>query len=193
MSLADREKWDARYRTQGAESSTPSRFLAALAELPLRGRALDVAGGAGPNAVWLARRGLDVTLVDISSEALVLASAAAAQAGVSLSLVAADLEEDALPQGPFDLVISFNFLRRELFPLFPVALAPGGLLVYLQPTRSNLQRHPRPPAPFLLEDGELPTLVPGLEILRYEEGWSRDGDEPRHEARLVARKPQRAP
>jgi tellurite methyltransferase len=188
MSIADREKWDARYRRQGAESTTPSPFLTAL-ELPRRGRALDVAGGAGRNAVWLARRGLDVTLVDISAEGLVLASAAASQAGVSLSLVATDLEADALPPGAFDVIISFNFLRRALFPSFAAALAPGGWLVYLQPTRSNLQRHARPPAPFLLEDGELPGLVQGLEIARYEEGWSTDGDEPRHEARLVARKP----
>jgi tellurite methyltransferase len=187
MSQADREKWDVRYRTQGPESTAPSSFLTSI-ELPGRGRALDVAGGAGRNALWLARHGLDVTLVDISAEGLVLASAAAAKAGVSLSLVAADLESDALPPGPFDVIISFNFLRRGLFAAFAPALAPGGLLIYLQPTRSNLERHPRPPADFLLEDGELPKLVQGLEILRYEEDWSTD-DSPRHEARLVARKP----
>jgi tellurite methyltransferase len=191
MSQADREKWDARYRGQGPEATLPSPFLTSLdAELPRRGRALDVAGGAGRNAVWLARRGLDVTLVDISAQGLVLASNAAAQAGVQLSLVATDLEEDALPPGPFDVVLSFNFLRRPLFAAFPSVLAPGGLLVYLQPTRSNLQRHARPPAGFLLDDGELPRLVQGLEILRYDEGWSGDGDDARHEARLLARKPR---
>jgi len=185
MSAADREKWDTRYRTQGAESSAPSPFLTSL-DLRESGSALDVAGGAGRNAIWLARRGLDVTLVDISREALALARAAAGD--LPLSLVCADLETEPLPAGPFDLIISFNFLRRELFAAFPGSLAPGGLLVYLQPTRSNLQRHPRPPAAFLLEDGELPSLVKGLEVVSYQEGWSSDGDEPRHEARMVARK-----
>ena len=186
MSTADRDKWDARYRTQGPESSDPSPFLTAL-DLRESGRALDVAGGAGRNAVWLARRGLQVTLVDISREGLALARAAAGD--LPLELVCADLEQEPLPAGPFDLIISFNVLRRALFAAFPDSLAPGGQLVYLQPTRSNLQRHPRPPAPFLLEDGELPGLVQGLEIVSYQEGWFTDGAEPRHEARLVARKP----
>jgi hypothetical protein len=35
-----------------------------------------------------------------------------------------------------------------------------------------------------LDEGELPALVEGLEVLRYEEGWLEEG---RHEARVVAR------
>jgi hypothetical protein len=38
----------------------------------------------------------------------------------------------------------------------------------------------------VLEDGELPSLVRGLEIVRLEEGWLAEG---RHEARVVARRP----
>ena len=34
---------------------------------------VDIAGGAGANALWLARRGLDVTLADISPVGLALA------------------------------------------------------------------------------------------------------------------------
>ena len=96
---------------------------------------------------------------------------------------------DPLPAGPFDVILSFNFLRRELFAAFPDRLAPEGLLVYLQPTLSNLSRHPRPPGPFLLKDGELPGLLQGLEVVSYQEGWFETaGDETRHEARLVARR-----
>ena len=53
------------------------------------------------------------------------------------------------------------------------------------PTRSNLRRHPHPREAFLLDDGELPSLVGDLEVVSYEEGWL---DEGRHEARLVARR-----
>jgi hypothetical protein len=65
-------------------------------------------------------------------------------------------------------------------------LAPGGLLVVEHPTRSNLLRHEKPGAAFLLDDGELPGLCAGLSIEIYEEGWSQAG---RHEARIVARRP----
>ncbi len=63
-----------------------------------------------------------------------------------------------------------------------------GLLAVAHATRSNLARHPRPGPDRVLEDGELPGLVRGLDVLRYEEGWLESG---RHEARLVARRPAR--
>src|SRR5205814_5476112 len=77
MSTEDRTRWDARYQA-AAPARRPAAFLTALeGELPRSGRALDVAGGAGRNALWLARRGLEVTLVDIAPSALALARAAA--------------------------------------------------------------------------------------------------------------------
>ncbi|WP_233261968.1 class I SAM-dependent methyltransferase [Vitiosangium sp. GDMCC 1.1324] len=94
-----------------------------------------------------------------------------------------DVEREPLPPGPFDVVLCLNYLWLPLFVAIPQVLAPGGLFVFAQPTRSNLQRNPHPSARFLLEDGELPRLLHGLEILSLTEGWT---DEGRHEARLVA-------
>ena len=186
MSLAERAKWDARYRAS-SPSFTPSPFLAEIdAALPRRGRALDVGGGSGRNALALARRGLDVTLADISPVGLDLARAEAARAGIHLETIALDLELDAPPAGPWDLILQLHYLHRPLFARYPALLAPGGLLVVVHPTRTNLERHSKPGPDFLLEDGELPGLVSSLEIVRYEEGWL---DEGRHEARLVARRP----
>jgi hypothetical protein len=79
------------------------------------------------------------------------------------------------------------FLHRPFLAAAPALLAPGGLLLVAHATRSNLARHPRPGPRHVLEDGELPGLVRGLEILRSEEGWLEGG---RHEARIVARKPR---
>ncbi|WNG39507.1 class I SAM-dependent methyltransferase [Archangium violaceum] len=184
MSEQDRQRWNTRYREQ-AGTGEPSGFLRSLADqLPSTGRALDVAGGAGHEALWLARRGLDVTLADISDVALERAGEAAREAGVGLRLQRLDVEVEPLPSGPFDVVLCLNFLWRPLFAEFPKVLAPGGLLVFAQPTQSNLQRHAHPSARFLLEDGELPRLIQGLEIVSYTEGWTEAG---RHEARLVAR------
>jgi tellurite methyltransferase len=191
MSRADADRWNARYRAGEAQGAAPSPFLLSLEPLlPRAGRALDVAGGAGRNALWLAARGLTVTLVDIAEEGLALARAAAAGRGLPLETLCADLEEAPLPDGPFDLVVCTLFLHRPLFAQIPPRLRPGGLFVFQQPTRSNLQRHPQPPARFLLEDGELPALVTGLELVRHDEVWFSDAGEPaRHEARLVARRP----
>jgi tellurite methyltransferase len=74
---------------------------------------------------------------------------------------------------------------RPLFEAIPARLAPGGFLVVNHPTRLNLLRHERPGLLHLLDDGELPGLVRGLEVLSYAEDWT---DEGYHEARLVARR-----
>jgi SAM-dependent methyltransferase len=188
MSEEDRQRWNTRYSQQQG-TREPSPFLRSLTDrLPSTGRALDVAGGAGPDALWLARRGLDVTLTDVSDVALERAAEAARESGVSLRRQRLNVETDPLPPGPFDVVLCLNFLWRPLFAGISKVLAPGGLFVFAQPTRSNLQRHAHPSARFLLEDGELPGLLQGLEIASYTEGWSDDG---RHEARLVARVAQR--
>ncbi|HEX8823450.1 MAG TPA: class I SAM-dependent methyltransferase [Archangium sp.] len=183
MSEDDRKRWNSRYQEQpGARE--PSAFLRSLAgQLPSTGRALDVAGGTGHDALWLARRGLDVTLADISDVALERAGEAAREAGVALRLQRLDVETEPLPPGPFQVVLCLNFLWRPLFTGFPKVLAPGGLLVFSQPTRSNLQRHPHPSARFLLDEGELPRLLHDLAVVSYTEGWTEEG---RHEARLVA-------
>jgi hypothetical protein len=100
--------------------------------------------------------------------------------------VALDLETDPLPAGPWDLILNFYFLERRLFPAYAAALAPGGLLVVIHPTRTNLLRHAHPSARLLLDDGELPALIgDALTLVRAEEGWLDDGC---HEARLVARR-----
>lgn len=191
MAKADRDKWNARYGEFGRNALEPDSYLASLhGILPRRGRALDVAGGSGRNAVWLARRGLDVTIVDISDAGLALAEAHAGAAGVSLCTMVLDLESDPLPSGPWQVIIDIHFLQRSLFAELARALAPGGYLVFVQPTMSNLERHARPSAQYLLDDGELPGLISGLdvalEIIDYQEGWQANG---RHEACFLARRP----
>lgn len=186
MSAEDLAKWNQRY-ANGEAPTEPSLLLLEMADmLPRTGRALDLAGGGGRHALWLARRGLDVTLADISPAALEIANRRAAAAGVAIQTVAIDLETEPFPPGPWDLIVSFHFLLRPLLAKIPSALAPGGLLLMVQPTLTNLQRHAKPPADFLLRDGELPSLATSLDVVRYEEGWLSEG---RHDALLLARRP----
>lgn len=187
----DRERWNARWRERANVALLPSPWLTSLDEmLPRVGRALDVAGGAGRHALWLARRGLDVTLVDVSDEGLALAAVTASAERLAVRLVELDLESEPLPTGPWDVIVCVHYLQRSLFPAFAASLTPGGLLVFSQATEKNLERNPQPPRAYLLVDGEAPQLVAGLDIIAYEEGWQEEG---RHEARLVARRPPARP
>lgn len=186
MSEFDRSKWDAKYADPQFAPREPSAVLVSLERfLPRQGRAIDVAGGAGRNAIWLAQRGLDVTIADVSRVGLEQSQQRAAEAGVMIRTLCTDLAEQPFPSGPWDLIVSCRYLQRPLFKSYPQALAAGGTLVVIQPTKTNLQRHEKPPPDFLLEDGELPRLVTGLSIVHYEEGWLADE---RHDAVVVARK-----
>lgn len=187
MSQFDRDKWNAKHAAGLAMPRDPAAVLVGLDPyLPRHGRALDVAGGAGRHGIWLARRGLDVTIADISPVGLTLAREAAAEAGVRVATLETDLDLDPFPAGLWDLIVSVCYLLRPLYAVYPQFLAPGGILAVVQPTQRNLERHAKPPADFLLDEGELPRLVAGLEIVHYEEGWLTDG---RHDAVIVARKP----
>jgi SAM-dependent methyltransferase len=67
----DAEEWNERYRaSELVWSAGPNQFVEAeLADLP-PGHALDLACGEGRNAIWLARRGWQVTAVDFAEAAL---------------------------------------------------------------------------------------------------------------------------
>jgi len=153
--------------------------------LPDGGRALDVAGGTGRNAIWLAQRGWAVTIADISDVALAFAIERADSHHVLVETFVTDLGSDPLPGGPWDLVLLFHYLDRDLPIALAQALHPGGVLIGALATVTNLERNDRPPLPYLLEDGELPGLMGDLDLVRYEQGWQDD----RHDARFVARKP----
>ena len=186
MSDEDRQKWEARYAVADDAPSAPSVHLTKLASiLPSSGRALDIAGGAGRHAIWLAKRGLETTLVDISPRALAIAADRASAAGVMLHTECRDLEAEALPGGPWDVIVSLYYLDRALWPAMRAALAPGGWLLFVQPTVRNLERHTRPPAGFLLAENEGRAVAEGLEIVEYQEGWLA---EDRHEAVVLARR-----
>ena len=183
MAQTDRNRWDDRYRSRPFVPRPPDPFLLKIADqLPTAGRALDLAGGDGRHAIWLARRGLQVTIADISEVALAQARAAARAAALAVDTVAVDFEAESPPPGPWDLIVCVLYLDRPLLATIQTLLAPGGLFVFVQPNRSNLERHTHA-AGYLLEPGEAPSLLPGMRLLRYDECWDERGQ---HEARILA-------
>lgn len=192
MSYEEREKWDAVHAGRGFFPPEPATLITdcrrLLPDLEAGGRAIDVAGGTGRHALWLAHEcGFDVTLLDISEVALGIAAREAQDRGISLQTICADLESDPFPSGPWDLIVCVHYLQRALFGSFAKSLSDKGVLVFAQPTMRNLEKHPRPSARFLLQEGELADLAlqAGLEIAFHEEGWSTEG---RHESLIVARR-----
>jgi tellurite methyltransferase len=184
VSLSDQNKWDRIYRDRAGVGS-PSPVLTSLAnDLPHRGNALDLAGGAGRHALWLASLGLDVTLADVSEVALAMASAEAQARALSLRTLHLDVDVASLG-GPWKLILCFHFLDRRVLAKVADHLALDGVFAMVHPTRRNLERHTSPSERFLLEEGELATLLPDLQIVHSEESWS---SEDRHEAQIVARK-----
>ncbi len=178
-SESSRLDWDQRYRETAEKWLAPSDFFVEAYEqfvtpaFPQPGRALDLAGGMGRHALYLAQRGWDVTLLDISAVALAQAQALAKERGLSLKTEHRDLTGADLPADSYDLIVVFFYLDRSLFSEIAAALRPGGLLIYQTYTleQLNFGKSPSDPA-FLLQAGELKHAFPDLAIMSYSEHLS---------------------
>ena len=201
MSIKDREKWQTRYLL-GAYSDRlhPSVFLSdVLANNPMSvksdtsaPRALDLACGAGRNALFLAAQGFTVDAVDIAVAALNRGQESARQLQLnSIHWIEHDLDE-GLPadSGDYDLIIMIRYLDVSLLTQAADKLRPGGYLlaeVHLQTDREVAGPSSRE---FRAAPGELKTAVHDLELLHYQEGIFVDPDGSEVAlARLLARRP----
>ena len=140
----EREDWNRRYGEAGQLFGVdPNRFLVAEVDGLVPGRALDLACGAGRNAVWLAERGWTVTGVDFSDVALEHARRLSAARGVEVEWVQADVREWTPPAAAYDLVAILYLQipaeeRRVVHGRAAAAVAPGGTLLVVGHDRENL-------------------------------------------------------
>lgn len=196
MSQADLDKWESRYGALDPqrEGPEPEPFITDAVRDLVPGAAVDVAGGAGRHALWLAARGWTTTVVDISPTGLALAQRAARRLGCTIHTVTADFDDRddiarALPAEAFDLVVCAWFLPSpELWRRMVAALRHGGHLLYVMPTQTNHARNPHPSPRFLVPDGWVPDHLRqlGLTLVTHEEGWDARGN---HTARALAARP----
>jgi SAM-dependent methyltransferase len=180
VSAAERDKWDARYRDGAYSDRThPTALLAEwLPRLP-RGRALDVACGAGRNALFLAGHDYAVTALDISSVALDRGRHAAAERGLAIEWQRADLDDDparVLPDGHYDVIVWVRYVHRTLLPHLVARLGSGGVLVCEQHLATDAPVAGPTSAEFRLAPGELSTSAQGLRVLHAYEGPVTDPD-----------------
>jgi tellurite methyltransferase len=152
---------------------TPTPLLVETARKLKPGRALDLACGAGRNAIWLAEHGWQVTAVDRSPIAI-----------PSVDTHVADLEKHEFPiaEESWDLIVVCLYLQRDLFESIKRGLKRGGvaLLVVL------LMEPGHEGSRFRAQPGELAKFFEGWEILHSREGKSSDHH--RAVAEIVARK-----
>ncbi|MGO8718869.1 MAG: class I SAM-dependent methyltransferase [Acidobacteriaceae bacterium] len=154
---------------------------------------LDLAGGAGHHALWLAQHGWRMTLADWSEPALQIAKEKAGTTASSLPLeivqgTALDVVAQFTRQGRrFGFVLVSFFLDRPVLPWLPKILVPGGLLLYRTYTEENEclgnPRGPRNPE-HLLRSQELLETYRGMKILHYNETVAQKGV-----AELIAQQP----
>ena len=97
---------------------------------------------------------------------------------------------DSIQGGPYDLILSFRFLHRPLLKSIKEHLKPGGSLLLETFTTLHRDRHGRPRSDeHILQLGEAPSLVEGLEVRHFDEGWRGES----HIARLWATLPGPCP
>ena len=151
----------------------PSHWLTTHRHLlPAAGDALDLACGSGRNAIWLAEQGFQTLAVDRNATVLEALNEEATRRRLPLRTHVVDLEDGRpfLEPETFDVIVVVHYLHRPLFPALVRALRPAGVLVYETFTNAQAARgKPTNPA-FLLEAGELRTLVGPLEVLSSREG-----------------------
>jgi SAM-dependent methyltransferase len=191
VAQSDRTKWNERYQSGAyAERTHPSALLEEWIDRIPRGRALDVACGAGRNALFLAANGFDVDAVDISVEALNTAGRSAQRSGLHINWIEHDLDEALELNREYALILVIRYVNLPLIRKLAASLAPGGFLLCEQHLETNTEvAGPSNPA-YRVKPGALQTVARGLQIHYLEEAVTVDPDKrPVALARLVAQRP----
>jgi SAM-dependent methyltransferase len=199
-------EWDARYAAVDRVWSTgPNVFVEEICAALPPGRCLDVAGGEGRNALWLADRGWEATVADFSAVALQRAAHLWDQREERtgrLHVRQVDVLADPLGDQSFDLVLVCYLqvpaeARRTAHLSAAAAVAPGGTLLVVAHHTDNLADGvggPQDPAVLFSEDDVVADLAgTGLETVsavKRERGVEQDGGAASaYDVVVVARRP----
>jgi SAM-dependent methyltransferase len=172
----EREKWNERYLAGTHGALPPDALLIHSFEryveplFPEAGRALDIAGGTGRHAIFLAEKGWRVRLTDIAEAGIESARKNAGDLASRIEFGVEDLTRFDGSRESYDLITNFFFLRREMFGELVKALKPGGLLIYKGYTRGQAKFGGGPTNPeYLLAENELINSFRDLQVLHYAE------------------------
>ncbi len=137
--------WDERYSEADYVYGTePNTYLASMLDEIPAGRVLSLCEGEGRNAVYLAKKGCDVTAVDASAVGLEKAQKLAHEQGVSIHTIVSNLDAYTIEPGYWDAIVSIfchvpPAVRAQVHKQLVNGLKPGGVLVLEAYTPKQLQ------------------------------------------------------
>ena len=170
MSEIERLDWEQRYQEGEYRPRTwPSPFLEEwIGRFPV-GRALDVACGAGRNALRLAEAGFQVEAIDVSASAISMARAESVRRDLDVAWKVADLDDAELSASAYDVITMIRYVNRRLWPRLASALKPNGwmLIEHHMQTTADVDGPSSPE--FRLAPQELLEAFRSLRIVGYEE------------------------
>jgi len=167
--------WDQKYQEEMTSLTKPDPFfLSAYKQFiddsfPTAGVVLDLAGGLGRHALWLASCGWRVSVVDISEVAISRLRQTAIQLDLPLDLFAIAATEYQFEPAQFDLIVLFYHLDRALCDKIVSALKPGGFLICKTSLRWDSDERSTSASPNPLERNEILSLVPELSVMFHRE------------------------
>ena len=168
--------WEAYYQQEVNADALPAPLLVEVAEMLPPGRALDVACGAGRNAIYLAQLGWSVTAVDGAASAIRRLRERAGRLAIDARVADLERHEFAIEPHGYDLICDFYYLQRDLFPAMREGVRPGGVFVASIHLGGS----------FAMRPGELRREFTGWKVLFYSEG--AQGETASRSARIIARR-----
>lgn len=150
------ERWDSRYRGDSRpawDKGFPSSHLKAAVEggVIKPGRAVVLGCGTGTNAIYLAKKGFDVTAIDIAPTALNLAEEKAEKADVKVRWLLASVLAPPADLKKFDFIFDrgcYHGVRRnnaEAYVRTVKRLSRPGTNILVLAGNANEERHYGPP------------------------------------------------
>lgn len=127
--------WDERYNVEEyAYGTKPNQFLEENVNHIPKGKVLSLAEGEGRNAIFLAQQGYSVTAVDASIVGLNKAGKLAAENGVVVEFIHADLADYDLGENKWDGIVSIfcplpSALRKQLYKKVEAGLKRNGVFL----------------------------------------------------------------
>ncbi len=166
---------------EAAHGAEPNEFLATVADRIPRGPVLCICDTDGRNGVWLAERGHAVVAVDATEKGLARARRLAAERGVNLTTVNANLAGYRIPAGYFAGVVSIDCrlardVRARVHRDAVRGLRPGGAFVLETSTRGRPGHGPDVAATHLMDPDEVRAELEGLVLEIAREVGDRGDD-----------------